>query len=116
MKFAVELPSTADQWAAQRRSRKQTAEEEAEFERWLRADPANAAEYEVAATFARLPGFLRHFSPHIAVQAFDEALNPPSRSGGNDHALVNRALRRGTIWLCAVAIVLALAVIWYLLA
>ena len=72
----MNLPKTADEWVVRKLTGALNAEEETAFQKWLSAAPSNAQEYEVAETLARVPRFLRYFSPDISVQAFNEALSP----------------------------------------
>lgn len=75
-------PKTADEWVARKLTGALSPDEEAAFQSWLNAAPANAQEYEVAETLARVPKFLRYFSPDISLQAFDGALTPPTNKPG----------------------------------
>jgi len=86
----MRTPTSADEWVELRRRRTPTREEEAAFQAWLRADPGNAEEYDVAETLACVPRFLRNYPPDLAAQAFADALSAappdptkrPSKSAG----------------------------------
>ena len=110
----MNFPKTADEWVVRRLTGALNAEEEAAFQNWLSAAPSNAQEYEVAETLARVPRFLRHFSPDISIQAFHGALSPPTsdrtESGAKDESKPANGDGVGGALLAVPFVVAALAV------
>lgn len=108
------MPATADEWVNRRSTGPWGDAEEAALKAWLVADPANAEQFEISATFRAIPKFLKRFPPDLALNAFADALDgPPARQRGIHPDDAPMVRRRGA-WVFAVAIALAILCVFVL--
>ena len=108
----MRTPTNADEWVELRRGRTPTPEEEAAFQAWLQADPANPEEYDVADTLARVPKFLRNYPPDLAVQAFAEALIGASAPTRTKRETSSRPTRAGMLLAAGIVLLFLVSLLW----